>query len=112
MVAPDGLETYPKYLVTFGNVIAFTCMEEAFCPPRDFDSTTFDEKNLSAYQYLESPWLKAYENGQHSLSGSHPGPYYHYVIFGGDNNIEVITPNVPTVDCLDAKEVLLIEYEV
>src|SRR2546423_1150155 len=112
VVAPDGIDAYPKYLVTFGNVIAFTCMEEAFSPPRDFDSTMFDEKNLSAYQYLESPWLKAYENGQHFVGGGSPGPFYHYVIFGADNNVEVITPNIPTVDRIEAKGVLLIEYEV
>src|SRR5687767_9195011 len=32
MVAPAGLDEYPKYLVDFGRVVAFTCMEEAYSP--------------------------------------------------------------------------------
>jgi hypothetical protein len=112
VVAPHGLDEYPKYLVNFGNVIAFTCMEEAFCPERDFDPTMCEDRNLSAYQYLDSPWLKSYEDGKHFIAGGHPGTCYHYLIFGGDNNVEVITPNVPTVDIIEQKGVLLIKYEV
>lgn len=47
VVSPHGLDVYQKYLVNFGNVIAFTCMEEAFCPVRDFDPTMLEERNLS-----------------------------------------------------------------
>jgi hypothetical protein len=112
VVAPHGLDKYPKYLVNFGNVIAFTCMEEAFCPERDFGPAMFEERNLSAYQYLDSPWLKTYEGGIHFIAGGHPGPFYHYLIFGGDNDVEVVTPNTPTIDIIEQKEVLLIEYEV
>jgi hypothetical protein len=112
VVAPDGLDEYPKYLVTFGRVIAFTCMEDAWSPERDFDYTKFEEKNLCAYQYLDSPWLKSYENGTHFIAGGHPGPFYHYLIFGGDNNVEVITPNIPAIDVIETSRVLFIEYEV
>ncbi|HEX8472800.1 MAG TPA: hypothetical protein VF666_02085 [Pyrinomonadaceae bacterium] len=112
VIAPHGLDEYPKYLVNFGNVIAFTCIEEAFCPERDFDSTMFEERNLSAYQYLDSPWLKSYEGGRQFIAGGHPGPFYHYLISGGDNNVEVITPNIPTIDIIEQKGTLLIEYEV
>ncbi|HYR74348.1 MAG TPA: hypothetical protein VEM96_00775 [Pyrinomonadaceae bacterium] len=112
VVAPDGLDTYPKYLVNFGDVIAFTCMEEAFHPELHPDAKVFDEPGLSAYQYLESDWLKAYENGVHFVAGGHLGPFYHYAIFGADNNVEVITPTVPTVDRIDEKKLLVIECEV
>jgi hypothetical protein len=112
VVAPHGLDEYPKYLVNFGSVIAFTCMEEAWCPERDFDYTKFEEKNLCAYQYLDSPWLESYENGTNFIAGGHPGPFYHYLIFGGDNNVEVITPNVPSIEIVAKRGVLLIEYEV
>ena len=110
VVAPHGLEGYPKYLVNFGNVIAFTCMEESFRPERDFDLTMFEERNLSAYQYLDSPWLKSYEGGRHFIAGGRP--FYHYLIFGGDNDVEVITPNIPAIEIIERKGILLIEYEV
>jgi len=111
-VAPHGSGEYPKYLVNFGNVIAFTCMEEAFCPERDFDPSMFEERDLSAYQYLDSPWLKSYEGGRHFIAGGHPGPFHHYLIFGGDNNVEVITPNIPLVEVIERKGVIGIEREV
>ena len=111
IVAPLGVDAYPKYLVNFGNVIALTCMEEAFSPPRDFGPSLFEESNLSAYEYLDSPWLKSYEEGASVLPYG-PGPFHHYVIFGGDNDVEVITPNIPKVDRVEQKSVLVIEGEI
>ena len=66
VVAPDGIDKYPKYLVDFGEVIVFTSMDEGCCPERDFSSATFDEAITSAkfvcsMQWLNSPWLKSYE---------------------------------------------------
>ncbi len=90
VVARD-IYKYPKYLVDFGEVIAFTCMEEGFCPERDYDSATIEEINLSAYQLLDSSWVKSYELGN---IGGRFEKFFHYLIFGGDNNIEVITPNM------------------
>ena len=112
VIAPDGLDEYPKYLVNFGNVIAFICREEAFSLERDFESTMFEERNLCAYQYLDSPWLKSYEDGRCFIAGGHPGPFYHYLIFGGDNNVEVITPNVPSMEIIEKSGVIVVEYAV
>ena len=50
----------------------------------------FDEKDLSAYEYLDSSWIKSYESGIDVLPGV--GSLRHYLIFGGDNNVEVISP--------------------
>src|SRR5688500_10620849 len=70
VVAPDGTAKYPKFLVNFGYFIAYTCMEEGWCPERDFDITMFEDRiRLSAYQYLDSPWLQAYERGRHFVGG-------------------------------------------
>ncbi len=112
VVAPGGLDAYPKYLVTFGEVVAFTSFEEAQCPKRDFDSAEIEERNLCAYQYLDSPWLKSYAGWEYFFAPKPGVPFSHYLIFGGDNNIEVITPNVPTVEVVKEKTVLKIEYEV
>lgn len=106
VVAPYGLNGYPKYLITFRSVIGFTCMEEAFSPPRDFDVSMFDEKDLSAYEYVD----KSYEGGVDVLPGA--GPLRHYLIFGGDNNVEVISRKAPTVEMVKSKTLLGSESEI
>ncbi|MBA4123618.1 MAG: hypothetical protein H0X72_14285 [Acidobacteria bacterium] len=113
IVTPHSLE-YPKYLVDFGEVLAFTCMEESCCPERDISSATVDEtikndKSVCAFQWLNSPWLKSYEGCHDPYS---TGKFSHYLIYGGDNNIEVITQNVPTIRVVEQKEVLKMEWEV
>jgi len=112
VVAPKGIDTYPKYLVTFGEVVAFTCFEEAHAPERDFVSASIEEENLCAYEYLDSPWLKTYAAWSPFYFGNETSSFYHYLIFGGDNNIEVITPNRPTIDAVEEKTILQIEREV
>ena len=101
IVAPKGIEVYPKYMVTFGEVIAFTCFEEAHAPERDLASVTIEDENLSAYEYLDSPWLQSYEAWKPIYFGNETSSFYHYLIFGGDNNVEVITPNSPTIDVIE-----------
>ncbi|HSK74020.1 MAG TPA: hypothetical protein VK892_20135 [Pyrinomonadaceae bacterium] len=112
VVAPQGIDVYPKYLVTFGRVVAFTCFEEAHAPERDFASATIEEENLCAYEYLESPWLKSYDAWRPIYFGNETDSFYHYLIFGGDNNIEVITPDKPTIEIVEEKTILKIEREV
>src|SRR5215203_4504841 len=110
LVAPDGTDRYPKFLVDFGEVIAFTCMEEAHAPAMDFASATREEANLCAYEFLDSPWLKSYQPHRFFVRANEV-TFSHYLIFGGDNNIEVITPDQPTIETISQKETLKIEYE-
>ena len=113
VVAPDGVDKYPKYLVDFGEVIAFTCFEEAHAPERDFASATLEEENICAYQYLDSPWLESYETWvQHCYFPDESVVAYHYLIFGGDNNIEIISINRPVIDIVEEKTILQIEQEI
>lgn len=109
VVAPKGIDAYPKYVVNFGQVIAFTCFEEAHAPERDFASATVDGAGSCAYRYSDSPWLQSYEAHEWLLNA---GEFSHYLIFGGDNNIEVITPNIPTIEVIEEKTILKIMYEV
>jgi hypothetical protein len=90
---------------------AFTCLEEAFCPERDFDLIMFEVAGLSAYQYLDSPWLQSYARGSDTVTRL-LRPLSHYLIFGADNNVDVITSAVPTVEVIQEKTTLLFEYEV
>jgi hypothetical protein len=112
IVASKGIDAYPKYLVTFGEVIAFTCFEEAHAPERDFTSAMVEEERLCAYEYLDSPWLKTYAAWSPFYFGNEADSFYHYLIFGGDNNIEVITPNRPTIEIVEAKTIFQIQWEV
>ncbi|MGC2235512.1 MAG: hypothetical protein WA584_05100 [Pyrinomonadaceae bacterium] len=113
VIMPQGIYKYPKYLVNFGEVIAFTCFEEADAPERDFTSAMLEEKNLCAYQYLDSPWLKSYEAWiEHCNFPNESVSSYHYLIFGGDNNIEIITTNIPTIEVIEERTVLKMECEI
>ena len=112
IVAPQGIDVYPKYLVNFGRVIAFTCFEEAHAPERDFASATIEEENLCAYEYLDSAWLKFYDAWKPIYFGNETDSFYHYLVFGGDNNIEVITPNKPTIEIVEEKTILQIQRKV
>ena len=114
IVAPDGIDKYPKYLVDFGEVLAFTCLDEGCCPERNFNSATFDETITSAkfvctLQWLDSPWLKSYEGCDDPESKAE---FSHYLIFGGDYNVEVITQNSPKIKVVKAKEVFEMQCEV
>ncbi len=112
IVAPTGIDQYPKYIVNFGEVVAFTCMEEMHFPERDFAGASFDEEGLAAYEYLDSTWLRAYSKGEYFLynvDGGKSERLRHYLIVGGDNNIEVITRNEPTFEVVDSPTTLTLE---
>lgn len=111
-IVAKSIDKYPKYLVQFGEIVAFTCFEEAYSPRRDFDQAVVEEENLCAYQYLNSPWLKSYEGWQPFFSGGKVESFKHYLIFGGDNNIEVITPNIPKIEKVEEKRILKFEIEI
>ena len=99
---------FPKCLVDFGNVLAFTCMDEACCPERDFPEVPVEVGRTCAYQYIDSPWLKSYE-GCHDPDAE--GKFSHYLIVGGDRIIEIITQNAPIIRTLKQKETLIIKFE-
>jgi hypothetical protein len=114
IVAPDGIDKYPKYLVDFDEVLAFTCMEESCCPERDISSAIIDEtikndKSICAFQWIDSPWLQSYEGCYDPFS---EGKFSHYLIYGGDNNIEVITKNAPLITKIEQKEILKFDCEI
>ena len=105
VVAADQ-KAYPKFLVHFGEVLAFTCMEEMLCPEReDLKTATWVGSLSTSYEVVGSTWLESYYKGQDSLFG--PGEsLHHYFIAGGDNNVEVITKNIPKVEVVSEPRVL------
>ena len=90
-------------------------MEEANAPQMIFDEELEKdiEPRLSAYQYIESPWLKSYEPQIHFTPASEMGLGYfsHYMIFGGDNNVEVITTFEPSIEIIEQKRLFKTERE-
>lgn len=99
VVALFGIDAYPKYIVNFGNVVAFSCMEEMYFPERDFSEADCEEEGLSAYEFVDSTWLESYRRGEfflYNADGENNELLKHFLIVGGDNNIEVITKNTPT----------------
>lgn len=115
LVAPFGVDNYPKYLVHFGEAVAFTCMEEMHFPERDTAEAECKEEGLAAYEYLDSTWLKSYEKGEFflfNIDGGNSERLRHYLIVGGDNNIEVITKNEPIFETVDAPTSLTLNFVV
>jgi len=102
IVSPRGLDQDPKYIVHFGKVQAVCSMEEAHTP-RDFSRVAWSDDDLCAFEYIGSPWLRSYDGGEYFFNGPYdiktqePVKFRHFVIFGGDSNIEVITPNTPFI---------------
>lgn len=111
-VAPQGIDKYPKYKIGFANVVAFTCLEEAFSPEREYSRAKIEERNLCAYRWINSPWLEAYKMGVHFIAGGHSGDFFHYLIFGGDFIVEVITTGEPLIERVDEKLSFVIHYEI
>lgn len=114
IISPNGIDKYPKYLVDFDEVLAFTCLEESCCPERDISSAIIDEeikndKSVCAFKWIDSPWLKSYEGCHDPLS---EGKFSHYLIYGGDNNIEIITKNIPFIKEVKQKEILKFDCEI
>lgn len=108
IVSPGGIEEYPKYIINFGDVIAFSCMEEAHFPERDIAEAECLEEGLSAYEFIGSTWLESYKNGDgflFNINDEDQEELRHFLIFGGDNNVEVITKNAPTFRRIDSQQV-------
>lgn len=104
VVAPHGVDRYPKYVIEFGDVIAFSCMEEMHFSERDFSEAECEEEGLSAYEFLDSTWLESYRKGEYFLfntNSENKEQLRHFLIVGGDNNIEVITKNTPKLREVD-----------
>ena len=105
IVAPGGLDAYPKYIVRFTGVFAATCGEEAgfaldlgqeHCPA-----------NANAYIWDASPHAKAYDE---TVFG-YDRQLRHYVMFGGDNFVSIVG-EPPTIERVDEPFELTVSYAV
>jgi hypothetical protein len=109
VVAPSGIDRYPKYLVRFGKVIALLCYEEAFAFDRGYRALSGIEPNCCAYLWTDSPWMQSYRKGADVLDWK---DLQHYLVCGGDSIVELIASGQPKVEWLDEKRVIETKYEV
>lgn len=92
------------FSVDFGKVLVCNIMDEGCCPQRDFGDAIFDpavrnDVFVASFIWLQSPWLRAYEPCHDPFSEN---KFAHYLIFGGDYKVEVITMNEPRIQTIEA----------
>ena len=109
IVAPSGIDQYPKYLVRFERVLVSLCHEEAVALARDYHSRSGVERSVCAYLCPGSPWVDASRYWT-ELSGL--SQLQHYLIFGGDSIVELVAAGQPTVEQIQEKRVIESRYEV
>lgn len=109
VVAPSGLDTYPKFLVRFPRVITLLCYEEAYAFNRGYRELTGIDSNRCAYLWTDSPWLQCYRKGREVFAWT---DLWHYLIFGGDSIVEVIAAVQPTVERIEENRVIVTKHEV
>lgn len=99
VVAPKGIDSYPKYLIEFDDMVAYKCEDEGFAPTKLILSLSRD-CIASAYMWIGSPWLKEWDEEQSRLllaAAHYPFPR-HYLLLGGDNIVEVLVGGEPVIN--------------
>ena len=89
----DGI----RFQVDSSSVLAFTCLDEGCAPKRWFSSVETKQVKTCAYHCLDSPWIASYEGCQIDTALGKPYPLNHYLIYGGDNIVEFVCRNEPSV---------------
>jgi hypothetical protein len=114
VVAPSGIDKYPKYLVRFSAVCAFSCEEEAggvryagALVGRDI------EECGCSYIWRDSPQAAGYALFV-SAGPFHGGrgPVVHYVLFGGDYDVGIIAAEPPVISVVEHSQPLRVTYEI
>lgn len=91
IVAPYGIDSYPKYLVSFGAVYEIKLYEEGCSPERGYETLLGEVKGNSACKWLESPSINSYQALSDVVNLNH------FILLGGDNILEVVTKNEPEI---------------
>ena len=106
VVAPGGLDAYPKYLVRFTQVLAVSCGEEAGSLMDLGQAQSPSE--VVAHIWDSSPQAAAYANTAFGANLE----IRHYVVFGGDNIASVVCGDVPQIETVTAPMELAVRYAV
>ena len=109
VVAPSGIDRYPKYLVRFSKVMFLLCYEEAFALDLGYRALSGIEPNCCAYLWTDSPWTGSYRKGADVFEWK---DLQHYLVFGGDSIVELIASGQPKLERLDARRVIDVKHEI
>ena len=112
VVAPHGIDKYPKFLVRFKNVVTLLCFEEMCAFDRGYGFDAAHRAEYCAYRWIASPWLQSYSALPAILLNAPQENLHHYLIFGGDSIVEVVALGEGKVERIDAKIVLETKHEV
>lgn len=98
VVAPRGLDAYPKYLVRFSAVYALTLEEEAESVTELGQSSEGDY----AYVWADSPHAASYQALLPDFAFRGGGTQIrHYVVLGGDNIASIVSASEPIIEQVD-----------
>lgn len=109
VVAPHGIDEYPKYIVRFGKVVALLCYEEAFAFDRGYRALSGIELKCCAYLWPDSPWVESYRKGADIFEWK---DLQHYLIFGGDSIVELIADGQPKIERFDHPQIIEVRHRV
>src|SRR5262245_60069428 len=85
----------PHYVLACDEPLAFSCLDESCAPQKDFGDTEVEDAKACSWQWLDSPWIKSYQDCNYDAGG--PVPLNHYMIFGGDNIVEFVCRHEVTI---------------
>ena len=109
VVAPRGLDAYPKYIVRFSSVYALTCEEEA----QSVTDLGEPQQGDYAYVWADSPYTKSYLTlfPDFAFRGGEP-QIKHYVVLGGDNFASVVSAAEPSIERVDGPMTITVAHAV
>lgn len=106
-VCPSGIDKYPKYVVDFGEALAFTSFEEALAPEIHTFPAEVEGSWKCACEWVDSPWAESYAV---MWNVGKADPLRHYLIFGGDNNLEILTHTIPSFETVEQPRTVAASY--
>jgi hypothetical protein len=112
VVVSPGTSDYPKFLISFTGVLVFNCFDEGCAPQREWPEVEVYDPKPCAWMWADSPWVASYQGCGQYDEDDQPFPLYHYLIFGGDYNVEVVARNEPSVETIDGPGDLSLEFTV
>jgi len=112
VVRPLAFGNYPRYLVSFRDVVTLFCYEETCAIERDWGSLTRSEYDLCAYRWITSPWLEHYRVLEDIKFSKSEEKLHHHILIGGDTIVEVIALGEPQVERVDQKMTIEVKCEV
>ena len=106
VVAPRGLDSYPKYLVHFQDVLAISCEEEIGA----LDSRWgIDSPQSSCAFILEaSPAVESYNSTPFGMRVN----LQHFLVLGGDNHVSIVARKSPMIEEVCSPQQLIVRHEI